>query len=101
MSEAELRDLLLIGALGAVIVASGMLSDWLRAPDALRDLPFWGFFARRGLRREAVEARFGDETVALAEMRCTLCGSQAECRRRLRSRAESPPPDCPNLRLFR
>jgi hypothetical protein len=101
MSAVELRDLLLIGALGAVIAASGMLSDWLRAPGSAYDLPFWGFFARRGLRREAVVARLGEETVSLAEMRCALCGSKGECRRQLRSRAKSPPADCPNVRLFR
>lgn len=100
MHGLDLGALILFAALGAIIVLSGMLSDWLRIAGSEQELALWAFLAHKGVRRQRLAAQIGEQAVRLAELRCSLCLSQQACRKRLRSGAGSPVPDCPNADLL-
>lgn len=82
--------LLVVAGLGGALIA--VLPMW-RSLGAAGRLPVWGFVARR---HAAVEGAAHLE----AEIRCALCSSQPRCRDRLAAGADTPPPGCPNSKLF-
>jgi hypothetical protein len=70
----------------------GILPAWRSL--ASRDLPLWTFLRRRRLTPARDEA-------LLAEFRCALCDSQAECKARISRGRTRPGSGCPNAALLR
>ena len=72
---------------------------WRRMVEERRSLPLWGFLRRSGTSQDALENASGAAAVADAEIRCTFCASNAECRRRVAS-GEAIVDHCPNLEVM-
>ena len=83
--------LALAAALAGLLL--GLLPGWRRVVGAGHQLPVWSF-----LRRQA--ASLGSRAALQAELRCALCGEQAECAKQLKAGAMQPPENCPNAALF-
>lgn len=78
-------------ALAGLLV--GLLPGWRSVVSAGHRLPVWTF-----LRRQT--ASLENHPALHAELRCALCGEQAECAERLKAGAVQPPESCPNAALF-
>ena len=101
MAEVDTGTLiLLVLALGAMVLLAGVFSDWRGLMESGKDLPFWSFLRRQGVRRDAIAAQIGERAIRQAEIRCAACGSRAACLARLESGADAPSADCPNAALF-
>ena len=68
----------------------------LPPPDAL---PLLRFLRRRGVTQTALEDHLGTASVVDAERRCALCGSGADCHRRV-AEGKAPPEHCPNTHFL-
>jgi hypothetical protein len=83
--------LMLASALAGLLV--GILPAWRRLMSGGQRLPVWAFLRRRGF---GVDGR----AAVRAETRCALCGAKAQCEQLLAAGADSPVPECPNLKLL-
>jgi hypothetical protein len=61
--------------------------------------PLWDFLAGKGVSRSSAEARVGESSLLTADLRCSTCGGQADCERRLAA-GETPGAQCPNALLL-
>ncbi len=101
MAELNVSALVLaVVVLGTLVMLFALVGESRRMAHEGPNLPLWMFLRRRGQRRDAVIDRMGERAVRVMELRCSSCGSRADCLERLAQGTAKPPADCPNATWF-
>lgn len=86
--------LFLFAALGGMLFGTALA--WRALQREAAGLPVWQFLRRSATTRGSLDG----PRVRDAELRCSLCALQAQCRRRAAA-GDGAPDECPNRALLR